>query len=302
MGGFLGWSELVGFVGEVFLASLPRIFGGAVVFLIFALGGLSAAALVRLLARRVPGGGHLVARVLRAGAIGLGMLMALGIMVPGQYWAAGWMLPLVAATVLLGFQGTIRNAASALILSRSQRLRTGMHIVVGEYGGMVVAIGLVAVKLRLPDGGECLIPNERLLREGWRLPDASGRVRSYAEVCLPSSEDAAYPMATMIDAIRQTRGVQKDPAPRAVIRSLDDGQVVVGLYWWSKGGTEEAEDVRDRVLFNVKCGLQEIGVGLVGRSERLMLNVLENNQAAGSSIDIGKITPANLVFEEDIIA
>ena len=102
---------------------------------------------------------------------------------------APWVLGLLALVAAAGLATVFRDFVAGLGIALRQRIRTGDRIQVGALAGRVERVGLLALRLRAPDGATIYLPTHRLQIEAIEIAHAHRgspvEVRVHAERPLP---------------------------------------------------------------------------------------------------------------------
>lgn len=177
--------------------SLQRLFGGVVAWAIYVSG--------------------LVAALNFFGVNTSGVLAALGA---------------VGLAVGLALKDSLSNIAAGLLLIFERPIKVGDFVQCGTMSGTVEDIGLFATRLRAPDGVCVSAPNSAF----WSLPISNFSVNPSRRLDIPVSISYSDSMDAGIRALLDLAATEKrllpDPAPAAMVSSLDDSAVTLTLRVW----------------------------------------------------------------------
>lgn len=145
---------------------------------------------------------------------------------PGAHTAAFQGVTVLAGLMVsIGGSSLVAQGASGLILMYTRSLRKGEFVRIGETEGTVVELGMFVTRLRTGLGAEVALPNALVL---------SNTTRNYSRIC-PESDFAVDTAVTvgyatpwrqvhamLLQAARETPGVQLEPAPFVAQAALSD--------------------------------------------------------------------------------
>ncbi|HEY7727320.1 MAG TPA: mechanosensitive ion channel family protein [Candidatus Eisenbacteria bacterium] len=146
--------------------------------------------------------------------------------------------------VSLGSVGLVDNLLAGLILTYARSYRIGERIRAGELEGDVVALGLLTTKLRTIKNEEVTIGNSQVLRGS--VLNYSRRAAEGEGLILHTSVTIGYDAPwrkvheLLTEAARVTEGIESEPAPFVLQRSLDDFFVTYEINAYTKQPTEMA--------------------------------------------------------------
>jgi small-conductance mechanosensitive channel len=137
-----------------------------------------------------------------------------------------------ALTVGIGFglQSMIQNFVAGIILLAGRPIRVGDWIAVSGQEGDVQRINVRATEIKLFDGSVLIVPNQDLVTKPvrnvtWGSP--LGQVQIAFTVGYDADLDGVT--AALLEAMRQVRGVLKEPAPSVAVTDFKDtGAAVAG--------------------------------------------------------------------------
>jgi small-conductance mechanosensitive channel len=133
---------------------------------------------------------------------------------------------LLGVMVSLGSVGLVDNLLAGLILTYARSYRIGERIRAGDVVGDVVALGLLTTKVRTIKNEEVTVGNSQILRGS--VVNYSRRAAEGEGLILHTSVTIGYDAPwrrvheLLIEAARATEGVEAEPAPFVLQRSLDD--------------------------------------------------------------------------------
>ncbi len=158
----------------------------------------------------------------------------------------------VGLAISLGFQGTLSNLASGVLLLVFRPFRVGDSVVVAGQAGTVDAIDLFTTTLDTADNRRIIVPNGAIF--GNIIENTTHHPRRRGEIRLPVAPDAdpALVRRVLSEAVRAalhtTPGGLLEPAPGIVL--VEVTPPTWSLLFWSQ--TPRMAEVREGVLAGVK--------------------------------------------------
>ena len=146
--------------------------------------------------------------------------------IPGsQSKAVQGMSILIGVMVSLGSSGVVSNVIAGLVLTYSRSFSIGDRVRIGDLTGDVVNLGFFATKLRTPRNEEITMPNGQLASQPivnyTRLASGAGLVL-HTQVTIGYDADWRQVHALLIEAAGRIEGIEREPAPWVLQRSLND--------------------------------------------------------------------------------
>jgi potassium efflux system protein len=167
-----------------------------------------------------------------------------------------------ALTVGIGFglQAVIQNFVAGIILLAGRPIRVGDWIAVAGLEGDVQRINVRATEVKLFDGSVLIVPNSELVTKPVRnvtWGTTKGQVRITFIVGYDADLDVVA--AALMEAMKQTRGVLKEPAPAvAVTDFLDAGAAFVGTA--SIASPRSGQKIKSDILLELSRRLRAAGI------------------------------------------
>ncbi len=125
-----------------------------------------------------------------------------------------------------GSSSVVAQAMSGLALMYARALREGDYVRIGETEGTVTEVGMLSTKVRTPKREEVTLPSALVLgaavKNFTRLKDGGGTVILTTAVTIGYDAPWRQVHAMLLAAARRTDGVEADPAPFVLQRSLQD--------------------------------------------------------------------------------
>src|SRR5579859_721910 len=224
---------------DSFFARLPSLIVGVIVFLLFyVLSVLVSRVIVQTTRHHRPNLGVVFARLTGAATILLGFLVAFSVVAPS--FQAGDLIKILGISgVAIGFafQNILQNFLAGLLLLWSEPFRVGDEIKVDAFEGTVEEIQPRATIIKTYDARRVVIPNADLFTHAVTVNTALDNRRWEYEFPLKDGGDLERIKNMIVDTVKKVPGVLQDPAPEALVASLDDPQAAsfkVRVLWWTK--------------------------------------------------------------------
>lgn len=229
-------------IGESFIGRLPSLAIAIAVFICFYV----LSKLVSRLIRRATQGhranlGVVFARLIGAAVVMLGLLVGLAVVAP-SFQASDLIKILGIGSVAIGFafQNILQNFLAGLLLLWSEPFRVGDEIKVDAFEGTVEEIQPRATIIKTYDARRVVIPNADLFTHSVTVNTALDNRRWQYEFPVKGA-DLNRIKSLILDTVKKVPGVLPDPAPEALVTSLDDPQSAlfkVRVLWWTKANRE----------------------------------------------------------------
>lgn len=241
-------------ITESFIGRLPSLAIAIVVFMCF----YALSKVVGRLIRRATHGhranlGVVFARLTGAAVVMLGLLVGLAVVAP-SFQASDLIKILGIGSVAIGFafQNILQNFLAGLLLLWSEPFRVGDEIKVDAFEGTVEEIQPRATIIKTYDARRVVIPNADLFTHSVVVNTALDNRRWQYEFPLKDGGDLNHIKDLIVDTVKNVPEVLQDPAPEALVASLDDPQAAafkLCVLWWTKANRQHEMLVSyDRVL------------------------------------------------------
>jgi small-conductance mechanosensitive channel len=151
-----------------------------------------------------------------------------------------------------GFQKTISNLISGVILLIDKSIKPGDIISVSGTYGWVTTLGGRYVAVVTRDGVEHLIPNETLISErveNWT--HTNSRTRLKLDVGVHRDSDLRRVIGLCEEAARETERVLADPDPKCLFIEFGDSALKLQLRFWIADAQNGVQNVKSAVLLRI---------------------------------------------------
>lgn len=248
------------------IAALPNIVIGLVVFVLFYfIAGWTKSLIERLVEKSnlESNAKLLLGRIARWLVISAGVLITLSIIIPS--FDPGELITLLGvSSVAIGFafRDILQNFLAGILILLTRPFNIGDQIVAGSYEGTVEEIETRATIMKTYDGRRVVIPNSELFTNSVTVNTAFDKRRSEYDVGIGYEDNIEQARKIMLDVLRSTDGVLKQPAPDVQTVALDASSVNLRARWWTDPHQAKVLAVRDQVISMIKNRLDENGVNI----------------------------------------
>ena len=160
--------------------------------------------------------------------------------------------------ISLGMQGALGNLVGGVTLLILKPIRAGEFVKVGEYTGVVRAIGAFYTEIQPLDNSLISIPNSSLTNTSMVNYTRLGMQRIEAQFTVALGEDIDKVRAVLLDMARKGERVLEEPSPWVLITKTTDTGMVMAVRAWAK--PEDWGNVYYYLLEEGKKALDEAGI------------------------------------------
>jgi small conductance mechanosensitive channel len=259
------WTTLVD-LGQSFLARLPILLVGVIVFVLFIIAGQIAKHALLATARRTRLNlalAHLLGRLASAATMVLGLFVAAVVVFPafkpGDLVAG---LGITSIAIGFAFKDILQNFLAGVLILWRQPFRVGDQIRTGEFEGTVEEINTRATRLKTYDGELVNVPNGDVYTRAVLVRTAYGtrRLRFTVPIGYPDAVEKAR--ETIHQVLATTAGVHAEPAPWVHVTELAPSSVNFTVYFWTDARQANVLQTGDRVATNIKLALDRAGIDM----------------------------------------
>ena len=267
MGFSQAWRSVQSII-DGFVARLPYVALGVVVFVLFYLGGKGIRAMIQRLTedrRRHRNLALVLGRLSQGAMVLVGLLVAFVIIFPG--FRPSQLIELLGISgVAIGFafRDILQNFLAGILILLTEPFRIGDQIVVGNFEGTVEDIETRATMLRTYDGRRVVIPNSDLFTDSVIVNTAYTKRRLQYDVGIGYGDDIERARALILEVLHSIDHVLPDPPPQALVVDLGDFSVKIRALWWIRPPQRmEVLEAQDVVITAIKQKLYvEQGIDL----------------------------------------
>lgn len=249
-----------------FIALLPNLVLGALVFLVAHMAALYAARFTRSLLTRTGrsrGVSLLIGRLVRYAVLAVGILVVLSSVFP-SFTARDLIQALGIGGVAIGFafKDIFQNFLAGVIILISHPFRIGDQIIVKGYEGVVEDIQTRATIVRAYDNRLIVIPNTVVFTEEVTVLTAYETRRSEHVIGIGYGVDIDRAREVILRTLGEIDVIEKDPAPEVLASEFGESTINLLVRWWSAPKRGNLLHVRDAVLTALQKSLNREGIDL----------------------------------------
>src|SRR3979411_1929263 len=219
---FVKFWESVHHMTDTFIARLPPLVLSIVVLILFYILSIFISRLIRRATRkRRQNLGVVFARLVGAGIVLLGVLVAVSIVAP-SFQASDLIKVVGIGSVAIGFafQNILQNFLAGLLLLWAEPFRIGDEIKLDPYEGTVEEIQTRATIIKTYDGRRVVIPNADLFTHSVIVNTALDIRRWEYDLAVNGIRELDELKSLLIDAVSKVQGVLSDPPPEVLVTDL----------------------------------------------------------------------------------
>lgn len=253
-------------LGESFLAQLPYIVIGIIVFGVFIVIG-------RILRRVVHAAGErtrldvtladLLGRIASFAIIVLGLFVAAVIMFPafkpGDLIAG---LGITSVAIGFAFKDVLQNFFAGILILWRRPFVVGDQIRTKDYEGTVEEITVRSTRLKTYDGERAVLPNGDVYTNAILVRTAYDRRRIRFTVGIGYTDSIEEARETISRVLSETEGVMDDPGPWVYVSELAPSSVNFTVFFWANSQQANVLKVSDRVATGIKLALDRAGIDM----------------------------------------
>lgn len=260
-----------------FLAMLPLLVAGLVVFLVFWAMASGVRRGVQTVASRrseFPSAATAFGRLAYVAIMLLGALIAVTVAFPSMTPAKLFsVLGIGGVAIGFAFKDIFQNLLAGILLLIRHPFRTGDEITTGGgFTGTVESIETRATFIRTYDGQRIIVPNSVIYTETVTVITAYDLLRSEYDVGIGYGDDITHAKDISLSAMQGVAGVLADPAPDVVLWDLAGSSKNLRLRWWTRPMRSDVVKVRGDVLQAVTEALGGAGVDLPFPTQVILLH------------------------------
>jgi small-conductance mechanosensitive channel len=258
--------ERVEELANSFVASLPNLLLGVIVFAFFyVIGRIVNAVVERIVRRREKAEGIAVVmgRLAQWVIVLLGFFVsltaALPSLEPGQLVE---LLGISSVAIGFAFRDVLQNFLAGILLIFTQPFWIGDQIIFGEYEGTVEDIQTRATYIKTYDGRRIIVPNAELFTKSVIINTAYRTVRTEYTLGIGYGDDLTRAQELIYQAVTEVPEVMREPVPTVWVTELAESTVNISVWWWTESFRYDVVVVRSKVLTRIKELLTEQGIDL----------------------------------------
>lgn len=261
--------------GFIFL--LPNMVLALLVFAIFFFIARTIKKIVKKLTRdrrQARNLGMVLGRLAQGTTILVGLFIALSIVIPSLK-ASDLVQLLGISGVAIGFafRDILQNFLAGILILLTEPFQIDDQIVFKDFEGTVENIQTRATTIKTYDGRRIVIPNSELFTNSVTVNTAFENRRLEYDIGIGYGDDINEARRFILEAIHETEGVLKTPAPDAIVVELAGITVNIRARWWVQPPRRaDVLDLQDRVLTNIKNKLTANGIDLPFPTQQILFH------------------------------
>jgi small-conductance mechanosensitive channel len=253
-------------MGEAFLAQLPYIIVGIIVFGVFLVVARIIRGIVHTAGERTRLDitlADLLGRIVSFGVTILGLFVAAVIIFPafkpGDLVAG---LGITSVAIGFAFKDVLQNFFAGILILWRKPFVVGDQIKTKDYEGTVEDINVRSTRLKTYDGERAVLPNGDVYTNAILVRTAydKRRVRFTVGIGYPDSIEKARETITRV--LAETEGVLADPGPWVYVTELAGSSVNFTVFFWATPEQANVLKVSDRVATGIKLALDEAQIDM----------------------------------------
>jgi small conductance mechanosensitive channel len=167
---------------------------------------------------------------------------------------------LVVLAVGFAFRDITENFIASVLLGLRRPFQIGDYVTIAGQSGVIKSLNTRATVLVTLDGKHVRIPNSTIFKEIMVNATASPSFRTNFDVVIPNEASTAAAIDAINRALRETPGIQPDPAPRALVEALEPGGVRLRADFWTPTHNVDWFQLMSDAKLRAKVALQQAGV------------------------------------------
>lgn len=171
-------------------------------------------------------------------------------------------LGIVSVAVGFAFKDVLENLLAGVLLLLRDPFKSGDHIRVGDFEGVVEGVTVRETLLRTSSGQRVLLPNALVYTSPLEVLTHYATTRVSFPVVLDAGADLDAARDVAVEALAGVSDVRRDPAPSALVTAAGAGQVTLECRMWTTAAPSGIPAARDAALRAVLAALSSAGVPL----------------------------------------
>jgi small-conductance mechanosensitive channel len=171
-------------------------------------------------------------------------------------------LGIVSVAVGFAFKDVLENLLAGVLLLLRDPFKSGDHIRVGDFEGVVEGVTVRETLLRTPAGQRVLLPNALVYTSPLEVLTHYALTRVTFPVVLDAGADLDAARHIAQEALMRVPQVRRDPAPDVVVTDAGVGQTTVECRLWTSATPAGITAARDAAIPAVLAALTSADVPL----------------------------------------
>ncbi|AVH71806.1 mechanosensitive ion channel family protein [Nostoc sp. 'Lobaria pulmonaria (5183) cyanobiont'] len=260
-----------------FIALLPNIVLGLIVFILFLFIASRIKVLVKQLTRNRRSArnlGLVLGRLAQGVTVLIGLFIALSILIPSfKVSDLVQLLGISGVAIGFAFRDILQNFLAGILILLTEPFQIDDQIVFKNFEGTVENIQTRATTIRTYDGRRIVIPNSELFTNSVTVNTAFDNRRLEYDVGIGYGDDIDQAKQLMLDAVHSIDEVLKDPAPDVLAMELAGSNVNIRVRWWiNPPRRADSLTSRDKVITAIKKTLVANGIDLPFPTQQILFH------------------------------
>lgn len=171
-------------------------------------------------------------------------------------------LGIVSVAVGFAFKDVLENLLAGVLLLLRDPFKSGDHIRVGDFEGVVEGVTVRETLLRTSSGQRVLLPNALVYTSPLEVLTHYATTRVGFPLVLDAGADLDAARRAAVDALGRLADVRRDPPPDALVTAAGTGQVTMECRMWTTAAPSGLPAARDAALRAVLAALVSAGIPL----------------------------------------
>lgn len=270
------WDKVQNMINGL-VALLPNLLLAVIVFVIFFFVAEKLRQFVTRLThqrRHARNLGLILGRLAQWTTILVGLFISLSIVIP-TLKASDLVQLLGISGVAIGFafRDILQNFLAGILILLTEPFQIGDQIVFKDFEGTVEHIQTRATMIKTYDGRRIVIPNSELFINSVTVNTAFDQRRLQYDIGIGYGDDIDEAKRLILEALYETEGVLRNPAPDALVVDLAGSTVNIRARWWIQPPRRADElNLQDKVLTAIKKKLTVNGIDLPFPTQQILFH------------------------------
>lgn len=270
------WDKVQNMINGL-VALLPNLLLAVIVFVIFFFIAEKLRQFVTRLThqrRHARNLGLILGRLAQWTTILVGLFISLSIVIP-TLKASDLVQLLGISGVAIGFafRDILQNFLAGILILLTEPFQIGDQIVFKDFEGTVEHIQTRATMIKTYDGRRIVIPNSELFINSVTVNTAFDKRRLQYDIGIGYGDDIDEAKRLILEALYETEGVLRNPAPDALVVDLAGSTVNIRARWWIQPPRRADElNLQDKVLTAIKKKLTVNGIDLPFPTQQILFH------------------------------
>lgn len=171
-------------------------------------------------------------------------------------------LGITSVAIGFAFKDVLQNFFAGIFILWRRPFVVGDQIKTKDYEGIVEEITVRSTRLRTLDGERAVLPNGDVYTNAILVRTAYDKRRLKFTVGIGYPDSLEEARETIKSVLRETEGVQAEPAPAVYVTELAASSVNFTVCFWIQSKQTSVLEVSDRVATGIKLALDRAGIDM----------------------------------------